>query len=266
MARILVSNDDGIDAPGIQALAAALKAVGEVTVVAPEREQSAASHALTLHKPLRIYEGRPGQYAISGTPTDCVNMAVHQIMAEPPDLLVSGINRGANLGDDVTYSGTVSAAMEGTLLGIPSIAISQLFWQDSDYQTSAAFAATLAQTVLDNIAAGNPLPVDTLLNVNVPDLPQRLIRGTRWTTQGKRRFTKDQVIEQVDPRGRKYYWVGGSAVLWEGDPKSDHAAVTAGYISVMPVHLDLTHYGALEALSQWQIPFSSDGEPDPERS
>jgi 5'-nucleotidase len=142
MHRILVSNDDGIAAEGLNALAAALEAVGEVTVVAPEREQSAASHSLTLHKPLRVYERGPRRFAVSGTPTDCVNMAVHKLMPEPPHVVVSGINRGANLGDDVTYSGTVSAAMEGTLLGLPSVAISQLFWEPSDFAAAADFAAS----------------------------------------------------------------------------------------------------------------------------
>ncbi len=253
MKRILVSNDDGIDAPGIQALAKALEVLGEVTVVAPEREQSAASHSLTLHKPLRVYSRGGRRMAVSGTPTDCVAMAVHHLMDSPPDIVVSGINRGANLGDDVTYSGTVSAAMEGTLLGVPSIAISQLMWQDTGYDTAARFAVKLARTVLSQIERGNGLPADTLLNVNVPDLPPDQVKGMRWTCQGKRRFTKEQVIENVDPRGRKYYWVGGTEVEWDGNPNSDHQAVCDGYISVTPVHLDLTNHQALGTLAGWPI-------------
>ncbi|MDH4229574.1 MAG: 5'/3'-nucleotidase SurE [Nitrospirota bacterium] len=253
MKRILVSNDDGIDADGIRALAAALEAVGEVTVVAPEREQSAASHSLTLHKPLRIYERGPRRFAVSGTPTDCVNMAVHHIMPAPPDIVVSGINRGANLGDDVTYSGTVSAAMEGTLLGIPSVAFSQIMWRPTPFDGAARFAADLVRQMLERGAAGEMLPPDTLLNVNVPDLPWEAFRGVRWTVQGKRRFTKEQVVEKTDPRGRKYYWVGGSDLEWEGNPDSDHSAVTQGYISVTPVHLDLTNHDALRRLRDWRL-------------
>lgn len=253
MNRILVSNDDGIAAEGLQAVARALEAVGEVTVVAPEREQSAASHSLTLHKPLRVYEVGPRRFAVSGTPTDCVNMAVHHLMPEPPDLVVSGINRGANLGDDVTYSGTVSAAMEGTLLGFPSVAVSQLFWEPAGFEAAAEFTAALAAGLLAGFREGRPLPPDTLLNVNVPDRPTDRIRGVRWTVQGKRRFTKEQVVEKVDPRGRKYYWVGGSDLEWEGNPRSDHTAVVEGCISVTPVHLDLTHHRALETLRAWDL-------------
>jgi len=253
MHRILVSNDDGIAAEGLTALARALEAVAEVTVVAPEREQSAASHSLTLHKPLRVYEVGPRRFAVSGTPTDCVNMAVHKLMPEPPHIVVSGINRGANLGDDVTYSGTVSAAMEGTLLGLPSVAISQLFWEPAGFDTAADFAATLVRSLLEGADRGRRLPPDTLLNVNVPDLPADRIQGARWTVQGKRHFTKEQVVEKVDPRGRKYYWVGGSEIEWVGNPQSDHTAVLEGYISVTPVHLDLTDHRALAALAGWGL-------------
>ncbi|MFQ5509457.1 MAG: 5'/3'-nucleotidase SurE [Leptospirillia bacterium] len=256
MKRILVSNDDGIAAEGLQTLAAALESVGEVTVVAPEREQSAASHSLTLHKPLRVYDHGPRRFAVSGTPTDCVSMAVHQLMAEPPDIVVSGINRGANLGDDVTYSGTVSAAMEGTLLGIPSIAISQVCWEDAGFDAAADFARRLLQWHFARAEAGETLPPDTLLNVNVPDLSPDRVMGMRWTVQGKRRFTKELVIEKTDPRGRKYYWVGGSDLEWEGNPDSDYAAVKDGYISVTPVHLDLTNHAALESLRRQDGPLS----------
>lgn len=253
MKRILISNDDGIDSEGIAALAVALSAVGEVTVVAPEREQSAASHSLTLHKPLRIYERGALRYAVSGTPTDCVCMGIHHLMPAAPDIVVSGINRGANLGDDVTYSGTVSAAMEGTLLGVPSVAISQVCWNPVGYAAAAQFAASLTKQLFERMDRGEALPPDTLLNVNVPDLKPDRIRGARWTVQGKRRFTKEQVVENVDPRGRKYYWVGGTDLEWEGNPNSDHAAVCDGYISVTPIHLDLTHHESLARLSSWKL-------------
>jgi 5'-nucleotidase len=252
--RILISNDDGIAAEGLIALTAALEAVGEVTVVAPEREQSAASHSLTLHKPLRVYPRGPRRFAVSGTPTDCVNMAVHHLMPEPPDVVVSGINRGGNLGDDVTYSGTVSAAMEGTLLGLPSIAVSQFCEGDQpDYTAAADFVCSLVASLLGAFDAGRRLPDDTLLNVNVPELPAAGIQGVRWTVQGRRRFTKEQVVEKEDPRGRKYYWVGGGEVQWEGNPDSDYAALQAGCISVTPVHLDLTNHRALGDLKAWEL-------------
>jgi 5'-nucleotidase len=251
--RILISNDDGIAAEGLLALADALEAVGEVTVVAPEREQSAASHALTLHKPLRVYPAGARRFAVSGTPTDCVNMAVHHLMPEPPDIVVSGINRGGNLGDDVTYSGTVSAAMEGTILGLPSVAVSQFCMGPPDFAAAADFGASLIAALLAAFDQGRRLPPDTLLNVNVPDLPLGEIQGVRWTVQGRRRFTKEQVVEKEDPRGRKYYWVGGGEVEWEGNPDSDYAAVQAGCISVTPVHLDLTHHRALGELKAWEM-------------
>lgn len=253
MKRILISNDDGIAAEGLNALATALERVGEVTVVAPEREQSAASHSLTLHKPLRVYPAGARRFAVSGTPTDCVNMAVHHLMPAPPHVVVSGINRGANLGDDVTYSGTVSAAMEGTLLGLPSLAVSQLCWKTPDFAAAADFTASLVASLLAAFDAGRRLPPDTLLNVNVPDLPAGEMKGVRWTVQGRRRFTKEQVVEKEDPRGRKYYWVGGSDVEWEGNPDSDYTAVTAGCISVTPVHLDLTDHRALGELKAWEF-------------
>ena len=255
MKRILVSNDDGIAAPGIQALAEALERVGEVTVVAPEREQSAAGHSLTLHKPLRVYDQGPRRHAVSGTPTDCVAMAVHHLMDGPPDILVSGINRGANLGDDVTYSGTVSAAMEGTLLGVPSIAVSQVWWDPAGFDAACEFACGLVRHLLAEQDHGRGLPPDTLLNINVPDLAPDRVKGMRWTVQGKRRFTKEQVVENTDPRGRKYFWIGGSDLEWEGNPDSDHTAVVDGYISVTPVHMDMTNHEALSALSAWSVPW-----------
>jgi 5'/3'-nucleotidase len=244
---ILVTNDDGIRSQGIVVLARALKRLGEVYVIAPDRERTAAGHSLTLHKPLRIESLGPRTHGVSGTPTDCVNLAVNEIMPRRPDLVVSGINRGGNLGDDVTYSGTVSAAMEGTLLGIPSIAVSQLGEDRFHFETAARFAVRLARQVH---RAG--LPPDTLLNVNVPDLPAREIKGMRVTCLGRRVFDSENVIKKQDPRGKTYYWIGGNRIAWEERKDTDQEAVESGRISVTPVHLDLTNYGALAVLREWE--------------
>jgi 5'/3'-nucleotidase len=244
---ILVTNDDGIQSPGIKALAKAMKRLGEVYVVAPDRERTAAGHSLTLHKPLRIEILGTRTFSVSGTPTDCVNLAVNEIMARRPGLVVSGINRGGNLGDDVTYSGTVSAAMEGTLLGIPSIAISQLGDEHFHFETSARFAVPLARQV-NRLG----LPPDTLLNVNVPDLPPREVKGMRITCLGRRVFDSNNVIKKQDPRGKMYYWIGGSRIAWEDRKDTDQQAVEEGRISVTPVHLDLTNHSALASLRDWE--------------
>jgi len=244
---ILVSNDDGIHSEGIKALARALKRVGEVFIVAPDRERSAASHSLTLHKPLRVEKIGPNAYAINGTPTDCINLAVNGILKKRPDLVVSGINKGGNLGDDVTYSGTVSAAMEGTLLSIPSFAISlvSISRENFDFKNAARFAARLARFILKN-----RLPKDTLLNINVPDVDE--IKGYRITKQGKRLYG-DAVVEKVDPRGKKYYWIGGDILKWEGGEDTDFKAITSNFISITPVHLDMTNYASFKELHKWKI-------------
>jgi 5'-nucleotidase len=240
---ILVSNDDGIHSEGIVALADALRGCGEVVVVAPDRERSAVSHSLTLHRPLRVEELGPGRYAIDGTPTDCVNLAVNGILGRRPALVVSGINKGANLGDDVTYSGTVSAAMEGTLLGIPSLAISLLGRASFRFDVAAGFATRLVTWVL---ARG--LPPDTLLNVNVPAPDDaRAVRGFALTRMGRRRYG-DAIVEKVDPRGKKYYWIGGEELEFVDEEGTDFHAVSQGLISVTPIHLDLTNYKSFEAL------------------
>jgi 5'-nucleotidase len=240
---ILVSNDDGIHSDGLQALADALAPHGRVVVVAPDREQSAVSHALTLHRPLRIDPVGAGRYTVDGTPTDCVNLAINGILRERPALVVSGINKGANLGDDVTYSGTVSAAMEGTLLGVPSIAISQIGRAPYDFTIAAAFAGELVERVL-----ASPLPPDTLLNVNVPQFPDgERPRGVVLTRMGKRRYG-DAIIEKTDPRGRKYYWIGGEELSFVEEDGTDFSAVSRGAISLTPIHLDLTNYASFEAL------------------
>jgi 5'-nucleotidase len=244
---ILVTNDDGIQSPGIKALAKAMKRVGEVYVVAPDRERTAAGHSLTLHKPLRIEALGRREFSVSGTPTDCVNLAVNEILPRRPDLVVSGINRGGNLGDDVTYSGTVSAAMEGTLLGIASIALSQLGEDQFHFETAARFAVRLVRQV-----RRFGLPPDTLLNVNVPDLPPPAIKGMRVTCLGRRMFDSNNVIKKQDPRGKTYYWIGGNRVAWEERKDTDQEAVENGRISVTPVHLDLTNYTALAVLRDWE--------------
>jgi 5'-nucleotidase len=240
---ILVSNDDGIHSPGLAALAEAVSRHGRVVVVAPDREQSAVSHALTLHRPLRIDEIAPGRYTVDGTPTDCVNLAINGILPVRPALVVSGINKGANLGDDVTYSGTVSAAMEGTLLGIPSIAFSQVGRGGWDFTIAAEFASRLVEKVL-----ACPLPPDTLLNVNVPRFEDGARpAGVSLTRMGRRRYG-DAIVEKLDPRGRKYYWIGGEELSFVDEEGTDFHAVTAGRISVTPIHLDLTNYASFDAL------------------
>ena len=242
---ILVSNDDGIHSAGLAALVDAVRPHGELVVVAPDREQSACSHALTLHRPLRIESAGEGRYAVDGTPTDCVNLAINAILKERPTLLVSGINRGANLGDDVTYSGTVSAAMEGTLLGVPSIAVSLVGRGTFDFAIAATVASRLAGWVL-----AHGLPADTLLNVNVPqEFEGTAPKGMALTRMGRRRYG-DAIVENLDPRGRKYYWIAGEEVPFVAEEGTDFHAVQQGWISVTPIHLDLTNYRSLEALAR----------------
>lgn len=240
---ILLSNDDGIASDGLQALAAALAPLDELWVVAPDRNQSAVSHALTLHRPLRIEKVGERRFAIDGTPTDCVNLAINAILPTRPCLVVSGINHGANLGDDITYSGTVSAAMEATLLGIPAIAVSQVGRDQFDFSAAARFCSELVAVLL-----GAGLPADTLLNVNVPEGTGGGVGGYALTRQGKRRYS-DAVVEKVDPRGKKYYWIGGGEPDFVTAEGTDFAAIAAGLVSVTPLHLDLTNYASLERLS-----------------
>jgi 5'-nucleotidase len=238
--RILVTNDDGIFSEGIKLLAESLGALGEVWVVAPDREQSAMGHALTLSRPLRMQKMEERRYAVDGTPTDCVNLAVLSLLKDAqPDLVVSGINFGLNLGDDVTYSGTVSATFEGTLLGIPSVAFSQEVAEGFSFAPAAAFARELCGILL---AGELELPRDLLLNVNVP---AGSIRGVRLTRLGRRVY-KQSVIEKLDPRGRKYYWIAGTP-QWEKATGTDYEAVVLGSVSVTPLHLDLTYYPGLES-------------------
>jgi 5'-nucleotidase len=244
---ILVSNDDGHQAAGIRALAAAMETVGDVVVVAPESEQSASSHAISIHRPLRIREVRPGWFAVDGTPTDCSYVGINHVLKDRrPDLMVSGINHGANLADDVTYSGTVAAAMEASLLGIPAIAFSLVARQDFAFEAAARFAASLAAAAL-----ARDLPPSTLLNVNVPAGPE--LRGYAMTKLGKHSYGFD-VIEKVDPRGRKYYWIGGNEYQHEDIPGSDcNAVLREGLVSVTPLQLDLTDEPMRRRMSEWSL-------------
>ena len=245
--QIMVTNDDGIAAPGIKALADALTQLGTVTVVAPDRERSAAGHSLTLHSPLRVFELREGWYAVDGTPTDCVNMGIHSLLPQPPDLVVSGINHGGNMGDDVTYSGTVAAAMEANLMGIPALAVSLATYGPSTHFTDAA---QVALQVARQITM-HGLPADTFLNLNIPNLPFNEIRPTVVTRQGKRSFV-GKIIDKTDPRGRKYYWIGSEEPSFQDDEGTDFHAVGNGHASLTPLHLDLTNHRSLDILRSWQ--------------
>ena len=244
---ILVSNDDGFRSEGIIALSEALRPLGTVYVVAPDRERSAAGHSLTLSHPLRVEKVGHRIYAVDGTPTDCVNLAVNGILRKKKiDILVSGINKGGNMGDDITYSGTVSAAMEGTLLGIPSVAVSLVSRNNFRFDAAADFAAKVARKVLSR-----KLPKDTLLNVNLPNVQKSEIRGVKITRQGKRIYG-EAVVEKRDPRGRKYFWIGGDTLQTQDIPGSDLEAVEQNYISITPIHLDLTNYMSLRTLKRWK--------------
>ena len=237
MPRILVTNDDGVHSEGIKALAAALAPFGDVTTVAPIQEASAIGHALTLRRPLRIDTIGPNVFAVDGTPTDCVNLAITHVLKGKPDLIVSGINKGWNLGDDVTYSGTVSGALEGALLEIPSIAVStQRVRDECEFEPSAIAAATVAQSVLER-----GLPKFTLLNINTPKGPNK---GFRVTVQAKRNHVTT-VSERLDPRHKPYYWIEEGENEWEPHDRSDYQAVRDGYISITPLQPDMTAYDAL---------------------
>jgi 5'-nucleotidase len=242
---ILLTNDDGIHSAGLQALAEQLQALGRVVVVAPDRERSAIGHALTLHSPLRAEEIIKDRWAVSGTPTDAVILGICTLLQEKPDLVISGINKGGNMGDDLSYSGTVAAAMEATRMGVPAIAMSlasQSFKYD-DFADAANIARRLAITVLEH-----GLPADTFINTNVPD---RKPLGVKLTRQGKRVY-EDAVVEKRDPRGRSYYWIGAGELGFQNLAGTDFHAVHNGYVSVTPLHLDLTNYAAMDRLRQWQ--------------
>ena len=247
---IMLANDDGIRSTGIRALARRLADLGELVVVAPDRERSATSHAFTLDRPLRCEEIEPSWFSVDGTPADCVYLGLLKICARKPDLVVSGINHGFNLGSDVFYSGTVAGAVEAALRDVPAIAMS-LEWKrgmhktEDSFDRAAQFAHALARAVLSE-----GLPPGTLLNVNVPQDPPA--KGYRWTRLGKRLY-RDQVDERADLRGRRYYWIGGPATGYGDVPGSDCHAVRDGVVSVTPLDLDLTHAGLLERLPEWNV-------------
>jgi len=246
MPIILVTNDDGVHSPGLIALLQAMKDLGEAYVVAPDRERSAVSHALTLHRPIKVEEIGERFFSINGTPSDCVAVGVNKILHEKPVFVVSGVNKGGNLGDDVTYSGTVSAAMESTIMGIPAFAVSLV----TEKRRSSSFNFDTASRIASGIGAyilENSLPYDTLLNVNVPDVPFQDIKGLKLTRQGKRIYD-DSIQETLDPHGEKHYWIGGGKPYWEHGEDTDIQAVQDNCVSVTPIHLDLTNYDALKFL------------------
>ena len=247
MPRILVTNDDGIYSEGLRKLAAVLAPVGEVIIVAPDREQSAASHALTLNRPLRLLQLEENEWIVDGTPTDCVNLAVLKLMKEKrPDIVVSGINFGPNLGDDVTYSGTISAAMEGALAGIPSVALSQALRDGGHgFASAGAWAAKVLAPLLDLQMAKR-----TVVNINFPAVAADAVRGIRVVRQGFHDYARGSLVEGTDPRGRPYYWFGLQDVEHTLDHGTDLEAVNDGYIAVTPLQLDLTHHASLGALGE----------------
>ena len=251
MLHILICNDDGIDAPGIYALAQEIGKFARVTVVAPDRQQSAVGHAITMQYPLRALpfhkNGEFFGYAVKGTPADAVKLGVKQLVKEPVDLLLSGINHGSNTAINIMYSGTVSAATEGTILGIPSIAISLTTYDEADFSVAARFAAHLAQVV-----AERGLPSGTLLNVNVPHLPAEKIRGVKITSQGRSSW-EDTFDVRRDPAGREYFWLTGHMNVTDTDANTDQVAIGEGYISVTPIHYDLTDGDQLERMKGWDI-------------
>jgi len=248
---ILVSNDDGIDAPGIERLVREMRRIGDVTVVAPTQQQSAVGHAITMNRPLRVREFRKNGkffgYAVEGTPADCVKLAVRALLKRRPDLIVSGVNHGSNTAISVIYSGTVSAATEGTILGIPSIAVSLTTYAPADFSYAATFARTLARKVLKN-----GLPPGTLLNVNVPPLPRNRIKGVRITRQGKAVWN-DSFDVRRDPANKEYFWLTGGLENVDQDLAFDEAAVRAGFVSITPIQYDLTDDTMIRKMASWKV-------------
>jgi 5'-nucleotidase len=245
---IFLTNDDGIHAPGLNTLAKYMKSFGEILVVAPDREQSASSHSLTLTRPLRIASLENNRYAVDGTPTDAVMVAVHGILRKKklPDLLISGINHGPNMGDDVSYSGTVAAAIEGSIIGIPSIAVSLADWEAEDYIPAARAVKKIARWVLKN-----GLPQFSFLNINIPYLGKKPFNGMQITRLGRRVYN-DVIVEKVDPRGRNYYWIAGDPE-WSDVEGSDFAAVSRGMVSVSPLKVDMTDKDLHEKLKDLKL-------------
>jgi 5'-nucleotidase len=248
--NILVSNDDGILAPGLALLAEVCQTVGRVTVVAPDREQSGTSHSLTMHRPLRPARRPDGSFQVDGTPTDCVLLALGTLMPAKPDFVFSGVNHGPNMGEDVLYSGTVAAAMEGVTLGVPSVAIS-FAGAASDLEALQTYRDPLTRLV-QRIVGVSRFPSATLLNINLPPCGAAGVKGIKVTSLGSRYF-KESLTRMKDPWGREMFWIGGGSIHWTGGEESDHHAVAEGYISVTPLHMDLTNYDILETVRGWSL-------------
>lgn len=253
--KILLTNDDGIYAKGLAVLWSVMREFGEVTVVAPDREMSATGHGITVDRPLRaeqvpLFDGRA--WAVNGTPADCVKLGVNNILKEKPELVIAGINRGPNLGIDVLYSGTVSSALEGIILGIPSIAVSVTDFWNPNYQTAAFFVKKLLPSILRSDVC-----IDTLLNINVPSLPVKEIRGIRITRLGARRY-KNSFETRKDPRGREYYWLDGDVEDLDDAPDADTTAIKQKMISITPIHVDLTDYRSMELLKEIFVEFTAE--------
>ncbi len=243
--RILLSNDDGYLAPGLACLAKALASLAEVDVVAPERDRSGASNSLTLNQPLHVNKGENGFYYVDGTPTDCVHLAITGLLEQEPDIVIAGINRGANLGDDVIYSGTVAAAMEGRFLGLPAIAISLAGKATAHFETAAHVTLRLLEKL-----NRDALPADTILNVNVPDVPVERLAGFEATRLGHR-HKAEPVVRANDPQGNPVYWVGAPGAEADAGPGTDFHAIRRHFVSITPLHVDLTRYTALDQVSAW---------------
>ena len=246
--NILCTNDDGYMAMGIRVLASAADGLGTVSTVAPDREQSATSHSLTLHHPLRARRTADGAFAVDGTPTDCVILGVNELLDERPDICLPGVNHGPNMGEDVLYSGTVAAAMEATVMGIPSIALS--YTGDRFEEMEAWYG--VVRGILEGILDRDGFPEDTLFNVNLPGVSPSEVRGIKITSLGRRRYA-DSILRAKDPMGKEYFWIGGGSVSWRGPEDSDFQAVEDGYVSVTPLHLDLTNYKLLEEIRTWDL-------------
>jgi 5'-nucleotidase len=257
--HFLISNDDGITARGIQVLSRRMRELGKVTIVAPDQDRSGASNSLTLDSPVRIKEIDKRMFRVTGTPTDCVHIALTGLLERDPDMVVSGINAGANLGDDVIYSGTVAAAMEGRFLGFPAIAVSLVYNDKPRYfETAAEAIALLVQRLRQD-----PLPADTILNINVPDLAWSDIGGFEVTRLGHR-HRAEPTIRELDPRGRPMYWIGPAGAEQDAGPGTDFDAIRRGCVSVTPIHVDLTRYQALDQVAGWMAEIRIDEVSDPE--
>ena len=243
--RILLSNDDGYQAPGLRLLADALADLANIIVVAPDRNRSGASNSLTLDTPLRVEQVEPNIYFVNGTPTDCVHVAITGLLDDEPDMLISGINHGANLGDDVLYSGTVAAAMEGRFLGLPSVAVSLVLEHGHHFDTAVTIIKRIVRRMKDD-----PLPGDTILNINIPDRHADAIQGIEVTRLGVR-YRSEPVVPARDPKNRPVYWLGAAGAAQDAGPGTDFHAVANDFVSVTPIKVDLTDHGALEPLDTW---------------